>query len=660
MRIAGDCVSIYWARFLISDIDGTIVVYARKPFSRAANVLRGGAELMRGIGIDFGAANSLLATFDGKAVNVKLAQEQPHSSIVWYKKRRQPRVGAEAKDAYMTIPDDPDSLFIKSVKRRLASEDTATLATRTISSEIATEVILSFLLEDAKISPQPDDRFVIAIPKSLTGDQREEIRRAAEAAGFVTQFMVPESLAAIAGCLERTSPGNTDVRTAFVLDWGAGFVEMTLVAVRDDWIAELAGLTLDEIAGDDIDMLLAREALGRFVERNSLELEKVEQSMPDLDPVEALLGMAEEAKIALSSEDTAEIKKPGFCTIGKKSYDLDESFTRAEFEEMMRPVVDRALHETRELLSQAGMTPSDIDLCLMLGEPSNIPLVKQEFESMFGKERVTLPGSPSTLVAEGAAVIAYRSWLPRLAADLSVLLADGSDYPLVQAGTAMLPEDEPKAPQEFVCIDPREGVAQTVVRALHQPAEGAGGSQKPAHPISLEQKVEMEVEYVKTYRVYSLPRLLMEAEFNENQVFRLRIRSGKSDSEDQFELESASLPTALLMREGADDERLVPMEEMSQPSSPPVSPAGKSAHVANIIPVKAGSKQIWANVPVDLLVQLEPQIRDVRLMEKYLTARQMEDYLNMLSPAETDSAKNDSAASHGEPGNEKNSETGED
>ena len=102
------------------------------------------------------------------------------------------------------------------------------------------------------------------------------------------------------------------------------------------------------------------------------------------------------------------------------------------------------------------------------------------------------------------------------------------------------------------------------------------------------------------------------------------------------------------------------MEEMSQPSSPPVSPAGESAHTANIMPVKAGTKQIWANVPVDLLVQLEPQIRDVRLMEKYLTARQMEDYLNILSPTETDSAKNDSAASHGEPGNGKNSETGED
>ena len=72
----------------------------------------------------------------------------------------------------------------------------------------------------------------------------------------------------------------------------------------------------------------------------------------------------------------------------------------------MRPVVDRALHETRELLSQAGMTPSDIDLCLMLGEPSNIPLVKQEFESIFGKERVAVPGSPSTRVAEGAAGIA--------------------------------------------------------------------------------------------------------------------------------------------------------------------------------------------------------------------------------------------------------------
>lgn len=598
---------------------------------------------MRGIGIDFGAANSLLATFDGKAINVRLAHEQAHSSIVWYKKRRQPRVGAEAKDAYMTIPEDPDSVFIKSVKRRLASEDTVTLATRTISSEIATEVILSFLLEDAKISPKPDDRFVVAIPKSLTADQREEIRRAAEAAGFNAQFMVPEALAAIAGCMERKSTDDADIRLAFVLDWGAGFVEMTLIAVRDDWIAEVASFTLDEIAGDDIDMLLAREALGRFMERNSLELEKLEKSMSGLDPVEAILGMAEEAKISLSSGERAEIKKPGFCTIGKKSYDLDESFTRAEFEKLIKPLVDRAVEETRRLLSQAGITPSDIDLCLLLGESSDIPLVKQKFGSLFGKKRMAVPGSPSTLVAEGAAVIAYRNWLPRLAADLSVLVADGEDYALLLAGTAMMPEDEPKGPQEFVCIDPREGIVQTVVRALHQPVEAAGNEQQDRRPISLERKVDMDVEYVKTYRVYNLPRLAMEAGFDENQVFRLRIWSGKSDLKGNFELESTSLPTALLTREDADDERLVLMGDAAQPTAQASSSAGEGAHAANIMPVKAGRKQIWANVPVDLLVELEPQIRDVRLMERYLTATQIDEYLDMILPIEIDESTNDAA-----------------
>lgn len=598
---------------------------------------------MRGIGIDFGAANSLLATFDGKAINVRLAHEQAHSSIVWYKKRRQPRVGAEAKDAYMTIPEDPDSVFIKSVKRRLASEDTVTLATRTISSEIATEVILSFLLEDAKISPKPDDRFVVAIPKSLTADQREEIRRAAEAAGFNAQFMVPEALAAIAGCMERKSTDDADIRLAFVLDWGAGFVEMTLIAVRDDWIAEVASFTLDEIAGDDIDMLLAREALGRFIERNSLELEKLEKSMSGLDPVEAILGMAEEAKISLSSGERAEIKKPGFCTIGKKSYDLDESFTRAEFEKLIKPLVDRAVEETRRLLSQAGITPSDIDLCLLLGESSDIPLVKQKFGSLFGKKRMTVPGSPSTLVAEGAAVIAYRNWLPRLAADLSVLVADGKDYALLLAGTAMMPEDEPKGPQEFVCVDPRKGVAQTVVRALHHPVEAAGNEQQDRRPISLERKVDMDVEYVKTYRVYNLPRLAMEAGFDENQVFRLRIWSGKSDLKGNFELESTSLPTALLTREDADDERLVLMGDAAQPTAQASSSAGEGAHAANIMPVKAGRKQIWANVPVDLLVELEPQIRDVRLMERYLTATQIDEYLDMILPIEIDESTNDAA-----------------
>ncbi|MDD2201906.1 MAG: Hsp70 family protein [Firmicutes bacterium] len=579
---------------------------------------------MRGIGIDFGAANSLLATFDGKTMNVRLAHEQAHSSIVWYKKRRQPRVGAEAKDAYMTIPEDPDSVFIKSVKRRLASEDTVTLATRTISSEIATEIIFRFLLEDAKISPQPDDRFVIAIPKSLTADQREEIRRAAQAAGFNAQFMVPEALAAIAGYLERESANDADIRLASVLDWGAGFVEMTLIVVEDDWIAEIASFALDEIAGDDIDMLLAREALRRFMEHNSLELERIEESMPGLNPVEALLGMAEEAKIALSSEERAEIKKPGFCTIGKKSYDLDESFTRAELEKLIKPLVDRALRETGGLLSRAGLTPSDIDLCLILGESTDIPLVKQEFESLFGEECMVVPGSSSTLVAEGAAVIACRNWLPRLAADLSVLQADESEHPLVRAGTAMLPEDEPKGPEEFVCIDPREGVAQTVVRALHQP-------------------IEMEVEYVKTCRVYNLPRLFIEAGFDENQVFYLRVSSGKSDSKDRFELEYTFLPIALLTRESADDERLVLMDDIAQPTAQASSSAGEGAHAANIMPAKAGRKQIWANVPVDLLVQLEPQIRDVRLMEKYLTNEQVEEYVRMLQPTEIDDSTNDTA-----------------
>jgi len=83
-------------------------------------MLRGGTVLMRGIGVDFGTANSMLATFDGKSAEALLADGHGHPSLVWYQKRRQPRVGTEAKDAYSSLLGDPDHAFIKSVKRRLA------------------------------------------------------------------------------------------------------------------------------------------------------------------------------------------------------------------------------------------------------------------------------------------------------------------------------------------------------------------------------------------------------------------------------------------------------------------------------------------------------------------------------------------------------------
>ncbi|MDD4792921.1 MAG: hypothetical protein PHP20_07635, partial [Firmicutes bacterium] len=119
--------------------------------------------------------------------------------------------------------------------------------------------------------------------------------------------------------------------------------------------------------------------------------------------------------------------------------------------------------------------------------------------------------------------------------------------------------------------------------------------------------------------------------------------SGKSDSKDRFELEYTFLPIALLTRESADDERLVLMDDIAQPTAQASSSAGEGAHAANIMPAKAGRKQIWANVPVNLLVQLEPQIRDVRLMEKYLTTEQVEEYVRMLQPMEIDDSTNDTA-----------------
>lgn len=578
---------------------------------------------MRGIGVDFGTANSMLATFDGKSAEALLADGHGHPSLVWYQKRRQPRVGTEAKDAYSSLLGDPDHAFIKSVKRRLASDDTVTLATRTISTETATEVIFNFLLKEAKISPEQDDRFVIAIPNSLTRDQRKEIMRAAKAAGFSPSFLVSEPLAALVGYLEREPIDASERRRVVVADWGAGNVEIALVIMTDDCLVEVASCSLDDVAGDDIDALLAEEALKRFMKRNGLSRQKLEEAMPGLAPEEALLSAAEQAKIALSSDSETQIAKAGFCSVDGVDYDIEESFSKAEFEDLIRPIVDRVLQATEEMLSSAGAKPSDIDLCLLIGESTNLPPVVEGFGRLMTPDRIVRPSASSTLIAEGAAIMAYRNCIPRLVSDISLLLADGSEHELIPAGTAMTPKEESEAPEEFICVDPRQGKIVTAVRANPSVLSSVSDICDRS-----EHLVELEIDYVQTYRVYNLPRLFVAAGFDETCMLRIDFSSSEAKAEEGLEVEAASPRAALFNWSKNDDGKL---DSPSADACRVIPSPTTCESISNILPITAGKRRIWASVPVELLIELEPEIRDVRLMEKYLTPIQRDEYLNSLS-----------------------------
>ena len=223
---------------------------------------------------------------------------------------------------------------------------------------------------------------VITVPAYFDDAQRQATRDAARIAGLdVLRLLNEPTAAALAYGLEKKKNG-----TFAVYDLGGGTFDVTIL-VLDDGVFQVRSTGGDsQLGGDDMDRALAHELLAAFgfVER---------RQTPQL--VRLVLDEARKAKHVLSERDSVAAEIPG----EGRAVDI----TRARFEELIRPLLERTGAACRRALKDAGVKPQQLDGVILVGGATRVPAVRRYVAQLFGKEPL-VDIDPDQVVALGAAV----------------------------------------------------------------------------------------------------------------------------------------------------------------------------------------------------------------------------------------------------------------
>jgi len=376
----------------------------------------------RVVGIDLGTTNSLVAYMQGDAP-VVIPGVDGHNlvpSVVALDPvppeggRPSVTVGNTARKALIETPER----VIYSVKRlmgrgleeiqselklfpfRLADDMEAGEVPRITLGELkfTPPEISAYILRQLKRNAErffgaPVTQAVITVPAYFNDAQRQATKDAGRMAGLEVLRLVNEpTAAALAYGLDRAKEG-----TIAVYDLGGGTFDISILKLRDG-IFEVQSTNGDtHLGGDDIDNLLLAIALDEIYAEHGVNL----RSHPGA--VQALRKAAIDAKITLSTEPVAkfDIELPN----GDR---YQREIPREVFELLIEPVLNRTAGPCKQALSDASITPEQIDEVVLVGGSTRIPAVRQLVDDLFHlaargkKPHIEL--NPDEVVALGAAV----------------------------------------------------------------------------------------------------------------------------------------------------------------------------------------------------------------------------------------------------------------
>lgn len=418
-----------------------------------------------GYGIDFGTTNSVAAFCDARTGNILpfVKDGRPHPSVVWMRPGGQVVVGADAKARITEFAEVPGNQFLSSIKRQLGRETSFHLfGEQREPFEIASEVF-RHLKNHAKQAFKHDlAEAIVTVPVYYGGDARREIRKAADKAGVYIKTFVHEPFAALVGYVfakgGRRQLENFDARNVLVFDWGGGTLDITVVEILKGQIIERAVAGIEDRAGDYFDNLLQRDVRRRVLERNGWSPEHIEISPGALDRLRA---ECERVKIQLSTSQDEKLQVAQAVKAAGKTVHISELIQRREFEELIDREVREAMQQVDIALDRAQIQQRQVDMVLLVGGSSRVPLVRGQLQERFGARLVDAPNA-DTLIAEGAAAIDALRLEPVLARPIRVELSDGSLYTVFESGHPAR-SDACNKTVNFFCTDNRGGEARLVM-----------------------------------------------------------------------------------------------------------------------------------------------------------------------------------------------------
>ena len=343
------------------------------------------------IGIDLGTTNSCVAVMEGKDVKVITNPEGNRTtpSVVAFKDG-EIVVGDAAKRQAVTNKET-----VSSIKRKMGTKEKVHVNGRDYTPEEISAMILQYLKGYAEsYLGEPVTKAIITVPAYFNDAQRQATKDAGKIAGLEVERIINEPTAAsLAYGIDKANKNQKIV----VWDTGGGTHDVSILEIADGTFEVLATNGDTHLGGDDIDNTLIEWLADTFKKENGIDLTK------DKMAYQRLKDAAEKAKKDLSGTMQTHISIPFISANSNGPLHLDVDLTRAKFESMIKPFIDKTIVPAQKALKDAGLTPSDIDQVVLVGGTTRIPALQQAIKDMFGKEP-NKSVNPDEVVAMGAAI----------------------------------------------------------------------------------------------------------------------------------------------------------------------------------------------------------------------------------------------------------------
>ncbi len=364
------------------------------------------------VGIDLGTTNSEVAAYvDGKVRILGPKGGKILPSCVGVAPDGQLLIGEAALNQQRVYPERT----VRSIKRKMGSEETVNLAGKSYRPQEISALILKELASWASNElGQPVNRAVITVPAYFSDAQRTATREAGTLAGLEVMRILNEPTAA------SLAYGFADGmrHTVLVYDLGGGTFDVSVVMIEGDVTEVLSSHGNNRLGGDDFDDLLAAHLEREFTKRHGIQLGEGHAAARA-----RLWWAAESAKKQLSFEPYAKVREEALIVRNGEPLHLDVEVSRAEYEAMILPLVESTLESVSKALTDAGKNADDLYAILLIGGSTRTPLVSRLLTERTGLEP-RQDVHPDLGVALGAGVLASR-----LAGhDVDRVLVDVSPY----------------------------------------------------------------------------------------------------------------------------------------------------------------------------------------------------------------------------------------
>lgn len=268
--------------------------------------------------------------------------------------------------------------------------------------EVAAEILSKVKKSAESYLGRSISRAVITVPAYFNDSQRQATIDAAKIAGLKVERIINEpTAAALAYSLEYEIAEGGRI---LVYDLGGGTFDVSILETgegENDVDLKVVGTSGDPyLGGDNFDELIIQKIVQKFSVEKSLDITQFPDAM------QRLKEFVVKAKIELSKKSETEITIPYFITQeGGKVHNLHHPISRADFEGLIRPLIQGSIDLLQKALDEAKLKKSDIDTVFLVGGSTRIPLVQKLVEEFFsGKSKIISNRGTDEIVAMGAAV----------------------------------------------------------------------------------------------------------------------------------------------------------------------------------------------------------------------------------------------------------------